>query len=94
MRYSPSEQALAEAAGFSVSPDPDQPGLYQWVRREQGTIVEGCDGSFDTAQAAWEAVIADLLETLLFEADLSSEDWDGLSQAQRLAHVQAVYPDA
>lgn len=80
-------QALLAQAGYSVDPDPDQPGLFAWTRREKGELTGGCDTSFDSAEDAWSEVREIVEEVLRDEAFLSAAQWNALSESARQAVI-------
>ena len=92
-RYAPTDKELAQAAGYEVSDDPDQPGLFQWIRRElsNGALVEGSDQSFDTASEAWDDAIAQTIEIVMGDLDLSDVEWDRMSQKDKLEAVRELF---
>lgn len=76
-------QDLLELAGYDVSEDTDQPGLYVWTREEKGRMVAGCDSSLASAEEAWDEVRFMVAEVLFEEANVSPAEWKELSAEQR-----------
>jgi hypothetical protein len=82
---------LAKIAGFSVSEDTDQPGMWVWTREENGRTVEGCDMSFETEEDAWNGAIYEVSSNTMAEGDISSEEWDAMGFAKQSYHVRECY---
>ena len=86
------DRDLARTAGFEVTPDVDQPGLWVWVLRdEEGKAIEGCDSSFTSEEDAWGDVVSQVIENTMAENNLSSEEWDPIAQARKLYMVRQSY---
>lgn len=95
MRHDPTAYDLSQdlliEAGYSVSPDPDQPGRYVWTRQEQGRTTGGCDVSLDSADAAWAEVAEVVAEILADEEGLSPDDWNGLPAEARFEAIVRLF---
>lgn len=74
---------LLRLAGYDVSEDSDQPGLFVWTRREHNQIVEGCDMSLDGEDDAWQDVREMVIEVLTQDAALTADRWNALSAEER-----------
>lgn len=85
------QQALAEAAGYEVSPDADQDGLWTWVQRQNGRIADGCDASLESESAAWHAAAERAQEAAQDEAGLSDAHWATLPFSERLELVREAH---
>lgn len=90
--YSLYDRDLARQAGFEVSEDADQPGLYAWVRREGSRAIEGCDASFSDPDSAWLEAIACTDDRAAQDAGLTQEQWRALSYEQRAFLVREAFP--
>lgn len=76
-------QDLLKLAGYEVVEDVDQPGLYTWIRRENGQTVGGCDMSLPTADEAWDEVCFMVREVLVDEAEIDADTWKEMSAEER-----------
>ena len=80
-------QDLLSLAGYTVSEDTDQPGLYVWTREEKGRLVAGCDSSLPSAEEAWNEVKFMVAEVLAEEANMSPAEWKALTAEERQAVI-------
>lgn len=69
-------------AGYTISPDSDQPGLWVWY-----APTDGCESSFESQKAAVQAAWTDAVEQTMAINNLSSEQWDALSFNQQKSQM-------
>lgn len=82
--------ALLNQHGYVFSQDSDQPGLWVWVKGD-----EGCDMSFESLPAALSDAWMQLVQVACEENGLSVSDWNTLDVAQQkaLLHREASSVD-
>ena len=82
---------LLSLAGFTVSNDVDQPGMYVWHRYEGGKIVESCDSSYNTEEQAKDAIRTHIANLLLVEHDISHDEWVQMLAEQRKVVMMQLF---
>lgn len=88
VQMTPHDRSLLALMGFEVVPDVDQPGLWVWTRSQAGRVLEGCEGSFPTAEQAWGDVVG-ALDDVRDDLGVSQATWDLWPAARRTERVQA-----
>lgn len=84
MKYEITEDILT-LAGFEVVKDPDQDGMWVWVRRHNGQFIEGCESSFDSQEQAWNDVREMFFRILGQECGIGEQQWAEMSAEERMA---------
>ncbi|WP_166485908.1 hypothetical protein [Rhodoferax ferrireducens] len=78
---------VLERLGYDVDTDDDQPGKWIWT-----SSTDGCDSSFETAQAALDGAWADAVRVTWSLLDMPVEQWAALSLEQQIEAVDKPFP--